>query len=368
MIENPESLFIIGNGCDKNAGLSSSFSDFVKTVKTESNIWYLLFDFCFGEEKDNVNPIFNYIGQNNILWMDVEDLIKDILYMHRDKNESKGKQLSNSFGCETYIQLLNLAYNGQRNSRLYYNNTQFCALKEYFYKMNKGLLHIPEIDMVEFLKDQLANFENDFNQYIRKISLDNNEYIKKSGDIFRELNSEKKTFSILSFNYTIQDEGEENYGLLLNISHIHGSINEKVIIGFDSGDIRDNIDDRITMGKSFKKLSYNLKTINLPPKESIKTIKIYGHSLGEQDYSYFHTLFDYFDVYNNSNIKLEFYYTPHKKTEEENKKYREQYISSVYRMFNRYAFTSNVNTQTNVVINKLILENRLSIQKISKFS
>lgn len=59
----------------------------------------------------------------------------------------------------------------------------------------------------------------------------------------------------------------------------------------------------------------NDKQDKLLPK-SIKNIVFYGHSLAPADYSYFQSIFDYYNIYDND-ITLVFYYSIYDKNKEQ---------------------------------------------------
>lgn len=361
------SLLIIGNGFDKNCGLKSSFSDFYSTVNKESNLWYMLFDFAFNNTWvfQAKSCIVNFINRSSILWMDIEDFIKRILFMHRD-GEKKQNQLYRMFGCKTYLDVLKTAFRQRNNFDYLYSNRQFSFLKEFFRK-NKCDKDF-DINITEFLNDELKRFETDFKQYIEKETKNNEDYLNKTSKVIAELVGEEETNDILSFNYTTPDKGALGHFAYNNINNIHGSIESNIIIGYDSGDLIDgSIDGRLKMSKSWKKMFFPLSLSYLPSQKQITSIKIYGHSLGEQDYSYFYALFDHYDIYNSS-VTLIFYYTPYGDTDMANQVITEKYISSVYKLLNSYVSKTSNAAKGNIVVNKLILENRIKILTIQKYS
>ena len=83
------------------------------------------------------------------------------------------------------------------------------------------------------------------------------------------------------------------------------------------------------------------------------TIKFYGHSLNEADYSYFQSIFDYYNLYGNARVALVFYYS----------KGFEQ-TDSIYRLINTYGTTLPNKAQGKNLMHKLLLENRLKIIEI----
>ena len=86
-------------------------------------------------------------------------------------------------------------------------------------------------------------------------------------------------------------------------------------------------------------------------------IKFYGHSLNEADYSYFQSIFDYYNLYENNNVGLIFYYS---------KGYEQ--TDKVYRLINTYGKTLSNKDQGKNLTHKLLLENRLKtvINKLVK--
>lgn len=93
----------------------------------------------------------------------------------------------------------------------------------------------------------------------------------------------------------------------------------------------------------------------LPPNNnSPLIIKFYGHSLSEADYSYFQSIFDYYNLYSNCRMGLVFYYSEgYEQTDE------------IYRLINVYGDTLSNQKQGKNLIHKLLLENRLKIVPLS---
>ena len=358
------SLLILGNGFDLNCGLKSSFANFFKTKDSYDNLWYLIFKLAFYSSDNHYpNPVFESIDKTEVLWMDFEDYIKRVLYMHRD-NEREKNRLSRDFGLQDYTSILEKCF-VERNNNLYWiGNPQIYDLKE-FYRRNFNYFDL-NIDIISFLKSELEKFEQDFKTYILEIS-NNDIYKNNCAIVFRELIGEDEACDILSFNYTTPEQTVINYYSYNNINHIHGNVPNNIIIGYDSSDINSINDERIKMSKSFQKLFYRTENKALPEKEKTSSIKIYGHSLGNQNYSYFHSIFDFYDIYNNSKVLLIFYFTPYLNSQKENEQYRISYIQSVYDLLNSYSLNASIhNEKCNVIVNRLLLENRLFIKEIKK--
>jgi hypothetical protein len=84
------------------------------------------------------------------------------------------------------------------------------------------------------------------------------------------------------------------------------------------------------------------------------TIKFYGHSLSEADYSYFQSIFDYYNFYDNSKVDLMFCYSN-----------GHEQIDAIYRLINAYGKTLVNQEQGKNLMHKLLLENRIKIAEVS---
>ena len=107
--------------------------------------------------------------------------------------------------------------------------------------------------------------------------------------------------------------------------------------------------------KTYRKMFiYGDPIIILPPNDNnpIK-IKFYGHSLSEADYSYFQSIFDYYDLYGNSNVSLTFYYSNGFENHD-----------AVYKLISAYGKSLTNKEQGKNLLHKLLLENRLHIQEV----
>ena len=368
-IKPTHSLLIIGNGFDLNCQIKSSFSDFIETVERDSNIWYLLFRFAFPSEFYEGNHFIEAIRVDDILWKDVESLIKRVLFLSIfDKKKSETTRLEKFFSVSNYVELLKTIYSNRFNSQFHYSDEQIVLLKNYFTVKFPAGPRRPLLNILDFLYKELLAFENDFQKYIEHIS-ENNVYRAKSIQLFNLLQEKNaEIYDVLSFNYTFPKYSGNYSFQCYSFNYIHGSIDEKIIIGYDSSDLDIEIGKELQLSKIYQKLMSNLKSFSLPNKDEVSCIKIYGHSLGSQDYSYFHSIFDYYDIANNKNISLNFCYTPFKATSAENEKIKEEYISNVYKLLNKYSSLRNNAESIDTLTNRLLLENRLHIRTIDSLS
>ena len=177
--------------------------------------------------------------------------------------------------------------------------------------------------------------------------------------------SKLRNTNILSFNYTTLFDLLEVKSPCL-YSNVHGKLcNHSCTNGCNTTNIIFGIDDNLIQAKnSYSGLRIFSKTYRkmfdtssptsiLPPNNVPLTIKFYGHSLSEADYSYFQSIFDYYDLYSNSKVSLIFYYSEgHEQTD------------AIYKLINTYGQSLSNKDQGKNLIHKLLLENRLKIEKV----
>lgn len=192
-------------------------------------------------------------------------------------------------------------------------------------------------------------------------------------EIFKNIKVLSKEFyylgnvNILSFNYTALFDilGVESP---CAYSNVHGKLcseqctkdckESSVIFGIDDSFVQSqelNSDLRL-FSKTYRKMMDTSAPMSiLPPNDNkLIEIKFYGHSLSKADYSYFQSIFDYYDLYSNNNVRLIFYYS---KGYEQN--------DAIYRLINSYGKTLVNKDQGKNLIHKLLLENRLNIVELN---
>lgn len=223
--------------------------------------------------------------------------------------------------------------------------------------------------LTEFSNGNFSNIDNFLHQEVKY----KDEVISPSQTITRPqkvnvLNgfSKLKFANILSFNYTnIFDILEVDPPCLYN--NVHGKLcNEKcqdncnlsnIIFGIDDNIVQsqNEINELRLFSKTYRKMLNASVPINiLPPNNMPLQIKFYGHSLSESDYSYFQSIFDYYNLYSNNNVSLIFYYT---------EGYEQP--DAIYQLINVYGKSFSNKEQGKNLMHKLLLENRLNIIKIS---
>lgn len=228
-----------------------------------------------------------------------------------------------------------------------------------------------------FFADELNRFEKQFLEYI-KLASENNEYKKNRRQLFKEIvsgenaitDAKKYDCNVLSFNYT-----DYNDLVNSNVVNIHGSVNtENIIFGIDSiFSNQEKESNHINKTIDLKPFTKTYRLLELDSDDSgnsvldsdIKVIKFFGHSLSHADYSYFQSIFDYYDIYAN-NIKLIFYFALHDDDQVEEKqimKRKRSQISKVYALMEDYGKTMDNSDHGKNLLHKLIMEGRLSVKR-----
>lgn len=404
-----ENILIIGNGFDLQLGLKSEFSDFIKNtyfpnnkidirdLYLQSKIYkfdpYVLLKLWFlGNKNESVKDIKKCLNQNYFIFAYVYFKFLEYNSKFPIVNEI---QIDDSWSdVETGLKqiLLNrwkISRSGEVRSLI----------------LPKSI----KIDRLKSIRNSLNDFEKKFNNYL--ISLTKHDYQEKLTDHLEKfikrfkINSGIQSWWFINFNYTKIDNSKINHrfskldvrdALLITSHNIHGYIiddqNNKlksnIIIGIDdtngnTEDIRNNINERFPeFTKSYRKVLLNSihqkysfedqKIIALPlhsffclPSKQNNTrykIYFYGHSLSENDYSYFQAIFDKYDLYS-SNTELHFVYPPNKEDKTTPDPKRCNYLS-IYKLIHKYGKSLDNKEKGNNLFSKLILENRLIIDII----
>ncbi|MCI9405130.1 MAG: hypothetical protein HFJ21_07140 [Clostridia bacterium] len=188
--------------------------------------------------------------------------------------------------------------------------------------------------------------------------------MKEKKVLMQEFNKLRHT-NILSFNYTAIFDilGVDSpciysnvHGKLCNKQCSEDCVSSSVIFGIDDKLIQLQKTNELRLfSKTYRKMSDTSTPISILPKNDGRPIEIkfYGHSLSEADYSYFQSIFDFYNLYDNYNVSLLFYYS---KGYEQN--------DEIYRLINSYGKTLENKDRGKNLIHKLLLENRLKIVEV----
>ena len=353
-------IIIIGNGYDLNLKLKSSFGDFYTSFfktkegewdynKIRDNLWAILLYFKY---VDNYSDGLIKYEKDSPKWMDVEGYICEILNHHRIPSI-----INESFKERTgFVQPSGTIFCDSIESQLY--EIKNCAQKK---KQEFGIA-----DAYDLLFGDLQQFEERFMSYLDGLSMF--DYSVKSDCLMGKLTNDFENAYVISFNYTKLPAG------LKGTNQVHGNLEERnIIIGIDKSTIKNENNNKIRFTKSWRQLSSAINYSMLPPKQDVTEIVVFGHSLGDQDYSYFHSIFNFYDLYSN-NVKLTFLYADfhfdpktHMPDIVKDEEYRISYIDSIFKLLNNYVEKSLGAKEADSFVTKIQLEGRLMVAEINSY-
>lgn len=373
-----EELYILGNGFDLYLGLKTKYSDYFKNRKISEEFFEkikLIFKNSIGsynyDARGKVYAVFNY--DEALLNMQIIQLYKDIeknlFYLYLiflkkcDLNWNEVESNILPFIRDTSkifkLKMETILGNIEKNEMY-----KYLLIAKVIIKDRKNL------SFLDFMMEQLNLFEKDFGNYIGSLELkekNKNRLI----NIFRTTCRKK----IINFNYSIflQDlidrykdiafseiEIARRIKSIESIVNIHGDF-KNPIFGIDSHNSEEQF-------QNFTKTSRILNNdtvgnFELPKPEKLGTINFFGHSLSEADYSYFQSLFDYYDIYS-SNIKLNFMYSEYDKNDLTRAK-RETH-NNVVKLMNNYGEKLENKDKGKNLLHKLLIENRIKLINVDK--
>ena len=375
-----EELYILGNGFDLYLGLKTKYSDYFKNRKISEEFFEkikLIFKNSIGsynyDARGKVYAVFNY--DEALLNMQIIQLYKDIeknlFYLYLiflkkcDLNWNEVESNILPFIRDTSkifeLKMETILGNIEKNEMY-----KYLLIAKVIIKDRKNL------NFLDFMMEQLNLFEKDFGNYIGSLEL-KEENKNRLINIFRTTCRKK----IINFNYSIflQDlidrykdiafseiEIPRRIKPIESIVNIHGDF-KNPIFGIDSHNSEEQF-------QNFTKTSRILNNdtvgnFELPKPEKLGTINFFGHSLSEADYSYFQSLFDYYDIYS-SNIKLNFMYSEYDKNDLTRAK-RETH-NNVVKLMNNYGEKLENKDKGKNLLHKLLIENRIKLINVDKES
>lgn len=171
-----------------------------------------------------------------------------------------------------------------------------------------------------------------------------------------------RTF-LLSFNYT--NPFTQDHFISTNV---HGLVGDQdgIILGIDMNDNTDDsnlVREAVFFSKTLRKLgaAKYQSSWALPNKESVFKIVLYGHSLSKADYSYFQSIFDFYDIYNGT-VDLRFFFSKYGNKTSSDCRLEQQ--KSITDLLDYYSSTISRTGPKINIINKLLLENRIHLVEI----
>lgn len=384
----PKRLLIIGNGFDLHCGLHSSFRDFISAK--------------YGEQTES-NPMM-VISQKN-------EKIKEMMRSRTSINAIK--HLSNWIPIvahenlwTAWLTFLRCCQGTTKNwadvesqmTTLLTNHTVEKVLKQnenvfeddlksesdsvfFFLVLLKGIFG--NANYISGLKNELTKFEASMMVYMNQQVHENQPYfthVKESIEQLTKLGIEgernteatrPEPFNLLNFNYTNIESSlqDGDIGIKSGLHpiiqrNIHGTTVEHAVIGIDATDV--HVDSPIVLfTKTYRllekqEIGYEGKT-NAVLSPEIHTIVFYGHSLSNNDFAYFQSIFDVYHVYD-SKVLLIFAYSIYDQTEEMHIK--ERLYHAIQKLLDRYGRSLGNENHRQNLMHRLIIENRLLLKRV----
>ena len=405
-----DTLLIIGNGFDLYCQLPTKIADYYEYKKNTQPVFnefiriYNLYQYeidinQFDSEfikfiNKYISSIlsditvwdFYFLGVNKLEsdtnWYNIEKQISDSLGL----NDERHSFWNSVFDCFEDISLDDVSLN--LNSDIFKKGTNLenitkleniihmiikyihCNPMKYmerctFDNTKKPMLREILSDKHEFLLRQLKILEQNFRTYILEKLNDNPLYSLAQENASKKLLklTKSKKANLMSFNYT------PIYcrSLFNSIENVHGEVlqGREIIFGIDNTKCNPG-ESCYKFTKTYRKVAMYISTptidINQVLTKKIEHIVFFGHSLNEQDYSYFQTIFDYFGLYDNQGISLDFRYNIYDKDRQS--VIETTTINNVIALLDGYGKTLDNKYKGRNLIHKLLNESRLSIKSI----
>ncbi len=348
-------LLVVGNGFDLKLGLKTTFTNYIESnyysakineinefrkdigavVKNRNDIDFDYF-FEFNGKLKYINELNFwdlYFGLKKVLsikddnktWADIEKSIHDLL-----KDVIHGKDAAN---------LINIIKCKNLESSIYGKNSELDYLIILFvYMAQKNFISDDKgVDYSLLLKD-LKKFEKYYGTYINEENQKHNYYDESVNLINKLIGKDNELGGIDTFNYSIMPFKDKK------VWYINGDYNHP-IVGIDDSLVTNSNDASVfdekwyEFTKTYRRLELYGDKKASPKNRNYSGIIVYGHSLNEQDYSYYYPLFNQLDFTNtnkssNNGKYITFKYSAREGCTSEQAK--EKTIVSVINMLARY--------------------------------
>lgn len=372
-----EELIVLGNGFDISCGLKSRYADFYEYRYTftffnridnllrtgnedlsEINFWDII---LASPDIENVR---------DVNWKDIESILAEYLIIINNQ-DAYYEQWINYYNHDRYNNQQAPKGNGI-NNKIHF---VIVALARISHKKYNRLFNLKEVTkedrqnfVADVLMDELRKYEVAFKEYLNKEIRENKEYAalcSKKIDMLVTADKDRVNVAIpslkvqiLSFNYTRPFQLSAA-GKINGLKNVHGSL-EKSNIVFGIDEFSEAATEFVKFTKTYRTLAMTKEFSEKLYSKDLNTIKFFGHSLGEADYSYFQSIFDGVDLYG-SEVRLIFYYSRFHENDTDNNREEESLYQRITKLFKRYGETRGNSYHGKNLMHKLILEGRISI-------
>lgn len=250
------------------------------------------------------------------------------------------------------------------------------SLSRYLYYRSRSSIGLYwRQSILSTLCTELAIVERRFKEYLEGQIGTNADYRANANKLIMQLVEDGPLYgtdkridtSIISFNYTMPFKSGGTNGIT-DFINIHGNLDKDIIFGIDGMGYMDKL-EVLPFTKTYRvalmgiQVSRNFVHTAAPvdPGKATRTIKFFGHSLSEADYSYFQAAFDGVNLYS-SPTKLIFYYRPWPGKDED--ELRSETVQKVTHLLTTYGETLDNKDHGKNLMHKLMLEGRLQVKRI----
>jgi len=309
-------LLVIGNGYDLYLKAKTSYADYFNSKKklfiklkeacksirnnffdsdTEEYIKESCYDktFTFWDWVFFLTSNTNDINDmNNVRWCDIEQTLHSLLVKN---DESHGQESINLEGLFDYfnkgndINLLNYL----RNNSKILQPIDYCHMSIFFDEDRHGTFTDEKV-FYKYLLEKLKIFEIEFGKFIFQETKEKSCNLLPHDLSLGDIKPYGRIVSVSTFNYSEICNSESRD--IIPFNHINGDYNHP-IFGIDSKNIEPSSPIYI-FTKTSRRMEYELRGFSSYTEIDYDDIVIFGHSLNEQDYSYFFSLFDQIELSN----------------------------------------------------------------------
>jgi hypothetical protein len=403
-------ILILGNGFDLACGLPTSYNEFFEWRFNKIKEIYGNIESLFDNYRDNFyKPVIEIKMIGNVKsdplrlaevdtnegrksYRTIYDELRDIMNNMKDKQinffdlyfvlNKKNKVNWNDIESEIYAIVTDIGnYNTKKSEdqlnkiipggNAYKNNAKLENITIY----NLFLLMFMEqckvennLNIYEVLLKELKKFETEFQKYISEINskiVDRPTLQRTYIENCRKLIKFESNTYIINFNYTSIEKILENqqYTHTPKEINVHGRYDQVTIFGIDQSVCKVDTDEYI-FTKTYRKIAENTNSIMLPEKKGPRIeeqeLVFYGHSLAKADYSYFQSLFDLYDVYNQTFLTFKYSIYDEEKTYE----IKQDVFHKVTKLLIDYGSTMSNKDHGKNLLHKILLEGRLKVEVV----
>lgn len=307
-----------------------------------------------------------YQPKNDPLWFDIENKLKEYIVE------------CNKCQCDVLSIIIDNAVQKEIDNDIP-DWKGLSSYSSFFQKVNnvlKSELKTNLNNWSDWLLDSLHSFEYDFYCYVYGALQKQLLYSTMSENtlkaILTNLNKckvsdlTKDKLYLINFNYTNPcNFSSEVHNKIVwdenNTTNVHGGGGSgNCIIGIDDTDIK--IDESNSsfiklhkFSKTFRRLNERFTKFNLPSPSKPINIIFFGLSLNRNDYSYYQSVFDKYDIYNNKNVNIYFCYA-----------HKFENHNEVYKLLKHYGEKMSNKEQGKNLITLLSLEQRLNLVNVDE--